>query len=299
MFNKEYYDLITNEDGTSKSEKVVKEVNTEFIQNRVQLEEVKLGTDFELQVKYPGLLIGIGNAHSAAALVPKDANTSEVKSVKGEIALGFSFDYVTGVPYIPGSTVKGVLRSAFKHTAYIQSIIGGNTACDVAELEKEIFDGLKGEDKLPSYKRDIFFDAFPSTKKKNGIFRLMEIESITPHGKDNDIFQKINPITLVKVRPGVVFRFQFRLHDGIITAGKKKYLFKKIITDLGIGAKTNVGFGVLGEVENLSRPLSKSRNCTKCKKKFELQDWMLDNIFNGKNDTYKMCSTCFKQSKIY
>jgi CRISPR-associated protein Cmr6 len=202
--------------------------------------------------------------------------------------------------------VKGVLRSAFKHTAYIQSIIGGNTACNVDELEKEIFDGMKGEDKIPSYERDIFFDAFPSTDIKEDneteyVFRLMGIESITPHGEENDIFQTPNPITLVKVKPGVVFKFQFRLHDGTITAGKKKYLFRKIITDLGIGAKTNVGFGVLGKIEESSRPIPMQirRICTKCNKKFELQDWMLNNIYNGKNDIYKMCSTCFKKSKSY
>ena len=63
---------------------------------------------FSLKTKYPGLLIGVGNAHGSGGL--------------GDIDLGFSFDYVTGCPYIPGSTVKGVLRSAFAHDEYIKSV---------------------------------------------------------------------------------------------------------------------------------------------------------------------------------
>lgn len=64
---------------------------------------------FELQTVYPGLLIGIGIAHGFNG--------------KGEAALGLCLDYVTGMPYIPGSSVKGVLRSAFRHPEYIREIL--------------------------------------------------------------------------------------------------------------------------------------------------------------------------------
>ena len=59
---------------------------------------------FTLQTRYPGLLIGVGNSHGSGG--------------EADIDLGFTFDYVTGCPYIPGSSVKGVLRSAFEHTDY-------------------------------------------------------------------------------------------------------------------------------------------------------------------------------------
>jgi|GEM_PF-506154 len=54
---------------------------------------------FNLFTNYPGLLIGSGYNHGT--------------NKKGEIKLGFLFDHTTGLPYIPGSSVKGLLRSVF------------------------------------------------------------------------------------------------------------------------------------------------------------------------------------------
>jgi len=54
----------------------------------------------ELTTVYPGLLIGSGYPHES--------------SVIGELKLGFHFDYTTGLPVIPGSSIKGVLRDAFE-----------------------------------------------------------------------------------------------------------------------------------------------------------------------------------------
>lgn len=52
-----------------------------------------------LYTTYPGLLIGSGYAHEIGAI--------------GEFKIGFQFDFTTGIPIIPGSSVKGVIRSAF------------------------------------------------------------------------------------------------------------------------------------------------------------------------------------------
>lgn len=227
-----------------------------------------------LQVRYPGLLVGLGNAHATGA--------------KAEVGLGFTFDYVTGQPYIPGSTVKGVLRSAFKHKDFISEIleeICGKVfeEADVTTLEHEIFngkyvgenlklkDGLetlypyasfeiekdkKAEEEyidLPIFLRDTFYDAFVDfelTKPVNEndkVLYLIGKEAITPHN-DNPL-KTPNPLTLAKVKPGVVFKFCFSLHDGMITASQKRELFEFILKELGIGAKTNVGFGVLDKVD--------------------------------------------------
>ena len=195
---------------------------------------------FSLKTKYPGLLIGVGNAHGSGGL--------------GDIDLGFSFDYVTGCPYIPGSTVKGVLRSAFAHDEYIKSVLN-DPSVDVRKLEKEIFEGIKEEKKdaegnitevdyFPVPERDVFYDAFPETKGN-----LLLMEAITPHGED--LTKNPKPLTLVKVKPEVTFAFSFRLNNGTVTASAKLNLFKQIIEDLGIGAKTNVGFGIMeGQEQN-------------------------------------------------
>ena len=37
-----------------------------------------------------------------------------------ELKLGLSFDFTTGQPYIPGSSIKGVLRQAFRDKAFVQ-----------------------------------------------------------------------------------------------------------------------------------------------------------------------------------
>lgn len=54
---------------------------------------------FSLKTTYPGLTLGTGTLHSIGS--------------KGEIKIGFFFDFTTGLPTIPGSTVKGLIRSAF------------------------------------------------------------------------------------------------------------------------------------------------------------------------------------------
>ena len=53
----------------------------------------------KLKTTYPGLLSGSGVMHETGKL--------------GELKLGFSFDYTTGLPYLAGSTVKGSLRQVF------------------------------------------------------------------------------------------------------------------------------------------------------------------------------------------
>lgn len=47
--------------------------------------------------------------------------------------------------------------------------------------------------------------------------------------------------------PNVVWRFNFNLKDRILKPYEKLDLFKQIIVDFGIGAKTNVGYGRFDE----------------------------------------------------
>lgn len=57
-----------------------------------------------LIVQNPGLLPGSGYPHEVGGT--------------GEFKLGFSFDHTTGLPVLPGSSVKGVLRSVFPQFEY-------------------------------------------------------------------------------------------------------------------------------------------------------------------------------------
>ena len=176
---------------------------------------------FVLKTQYPGLLLGLGYPH--------DDGSGSSEAVK----LGCSLDYVSGLPVIPGSTVKGVLRSLFKRKEaheYIQAL--AEKDLDIDALEKELFteDG-----------EDVFFDAYPVTPGQ-----LLAFESITPH--DEKGLKNPIPIKLLKVRPGVEFLFRFRLKNEEgqqLSVDEKLKLFEALLMITGIGAKTNVGFGGL------------------------------------------------------
>ena len=55
--------------------------------------------------------------------------------------------------------------------------------------------------------------------------------------------------------PNIGFQFNFHLKDGLLTKEQKEILFKKIILTIGVGAKTNVGYGQFSET-----PLTSTNN---------------------------------------
>lgn len=75
----------------------------------------------ELTTSYPGLITGIGINHQTTLkwMSTTGGNPAQIPEFK----LGMTFDYTTGVPIIPGSSIKGVLRSYFP-------IMNQNKFCD-------------------------------------------------------------------------------------------------------------------------------------------------------------------------
>ncbi|MBK8110496.1 MAG: hypothetical protein IPK46_09285 [Saprospiraceae bacterium] len=67
--------------------------------------DLKAPHNIPLQTTYPGLLIGSGYTH--------EFDFPEEDDKKEAFKIGFFFDHITGLPCIPGHSVKGVLRSAF------------------------------------------------------------------------------------------------------------------------------------------------------------------------------------------
>lgn len=112
----------------------------------------------------------------------------------------------------------------------------------------DLFDVLGLKDNILEG-NDIFLGAFPDLKDKPG--GIMKMDYITPH-KELE-FNEPNPISMIKIKPDVPIIFNFLLTDYtkddekiiVISAEEKKKLFKNIIIDMEIGAKTNVGFGRL------------------------------------------------------
>jgi CRISPR-associated protein Cmr6 len=253
--------------------------------------------ELQFTTTYPGLILGTGYIHETGEL--------------GEFKLGFFFDHATGYPCIPGSTVKGCLRSMFpqkenKEVAdkkekynYLASVIRELTGLEgkiiernelgedfdqkehpkrkkfIDMLEREIFDGektvlnLDGTPKekdskivyqpISVYERDIFFDGYIVSSKHPAIKRSTYQNSnpfigddyITPHinRKKPELSPFTNPIPLMflKILPEVTIQFQFDLKDGLLTKGQKRDLFRRMLLDFGIGAKTNVGYGQFEE----------------------------------------------------
>ena len=144
------------------------------------------------------------------------------------------------MPVVYGSSVKGVLRSYFKEF-YVPK--------DNQPTEEEAFNDIFEGSGKSIYDRDIFFDAVIVKADKKG--RILCSDSITPH---KDPLKNPIPITFMKIAPGCTIEFRFKLVDTKITKDGKEYvlkaeekekLFKEILTTVGVGAKTNVGYGQL------------------------------------------------------
>lgn len=196
----------------------------------------------KFRIDYPGLITGVGLPHGC-------------KKITGGYELGMHFDYTYGMPVVYGSTVKGVLREYFEEFIkkpltdlddLIQDIFVGRTRNTTKDIYKDGKLDKKGYDNKSIYKRDIFFDAV-ITEPHNGKFLVDDF--ITPH-KNGPLKNPI-PIPMLKIAPGCIIEFRFKLVDsGNFDIEAKKNLFKTILETVGIGAKTNVGYGQLTYIED-------------------------------------------------
>ncbi|HED01041.1 MAG TPA: type III-B CRISPR module RAMP protein Cmr6 [Proteobacteria bacterium] len=203
---------------------------------------------FSLSTTYPGLIIGAGYNHPAGKI--EEDNSSDFQ-------LGFYFDHTTGMPVIPGSTVKGILKSVFPKDGDKAEIkkekmkyINTEVIKDILKINGlELVDnkGDKNDWRRLFEKGNIFYDSYISATDDGRVFAE---DYITPH---KNIFKNPIPIRFLKIAPDVTFTFQFKLKDSCfknsqkISSNEKLKLFKKILLDFGIGAKRNVGYGNLIE----------------------------------------------------
>lgn len=268
QFNKEYYKAIhfdssgtpTMGDNNAMAivlkEKVEENKSPEFDNNQ----------SFKLQTVYPGLLSGSGYRH-------------DIGGMKEEFQLGFFFDHTTGLPVIPASSIKGVLRYACEVNdgEYLKNIVDEKFSIkgfDTKAFVQTVFEGKDNDEGISIYHRDIFLDAFPV--HSNGA--LFGSDYITPH--KNPLKDPV-PIKFLRVQPEVTYQFTFILKESNgLDADKKQKIFKQIILDLGLGAKTNVGYGQFIELSQEDRqsqyikkyePYTAARNATKYKSNDEIE----------------------------
>lgn len=286
LFYKEYFKGIDLRQFVSADQKKVKERNSArferrnkaILNNKPTRRELELLNYwkekpavecFDFETTYPGMLIGSGYIHETGA--------------EGEYKLGAFFDHTSGWPVVPGSSIKGTLRSFFpgfdpqkenllladwrkadekqkSKAKYIWYLIHRQPLADFEEknyqsiflLEQTLFAGWnpgKIKDKeafLPMSSRAVFFDAVPDESMAGKT--IFADDSITPHGKD--ALKSPIPLLFLKVAPGVQFNFYFKLPDALfdhLDFNKEQVLdlFKTLLEEHGLGAKTNVGYGKL------------------------------------------------------
>lgn len=177
----------------SKNEAITKQMLNKHQTDLFDTKTIANVTTFKVTTQYPGLMAGLGTQHNIGH--------------EEELKLGFSFDHTTGLPYIPGSTVKGILRSFFpsrlkaaannynegsperialeeKATQLYKLMTGylfpeSKVTIDLDEnellkLEKDIFEGISSAsvDKNTAHDNlspyDVFFDAFPCNSNFTG-----------------------------------------------------------------------------------------------------------------------------------
>lgn len=257
------------------------------VQNDEGQEKFQIGTGI-LKVVYPGLVIGIGNPHGT--------------SFKGDIQIGMSFDYVTGLPFVSGSSLKGKLRSIMEKLIYDEYKLEDNislktkeendrkndddgitkislsdyltidisnpkkklTKNQIQELVDIIFEGLKFESdenqnivfiedkpvkkEIPMLERDIFYGGIVIPKKNKA---FLKEDFLAPHPSN---IESPNVLKFLAIGPDTEIEFFFSLKDSVLisedekiimTSEQKLDLFLKLLKDFGVGAKANLGYGIM------------------------------------------------------
>jgi CRISPR-associated protein Cmr6 len=200
LFYKAYYSELKPALKAAAGQKSVKDLDLKLEEKNATIHSQKLQSNvtgllalepfancvFDVRTQYPGLMAGLGTQHSVGH--------------EEEVKLGFNFDHTTGLPYLPASSVKGVLRSYFPSRLraaslepnlddktrealkakadqltrlmleYLLPKAGWThpmTELGLEQLENLIFSGQlptptqEGDTHLGLYQRDIFFDAYP------------------------------------------------------------------------------------------------------------------------------------------
>lgn len=163
------------------------------------------------------------------------------------------FDYMLGIPYIPTSSIKGLLR--FTSTVMkINDNTEKNIKIDQGKINDESIEEIKyyfgGQSNEGSV---VFLDAYPEQIPK------LHIDIVNPHyrdyyqdGKAPVDYLEPKPIKFLTVAPNTTFIFRV-----IINKQNQNYenlkqsiktILKEALTKEGIGAKTSLGYGIFKEI---------------------------------------------------
>lgn len=167
--------------------------------------------------------------------------------------VGMVFDHTLGIPYIPASSIKGLVR--FSHTL---SLIKSGIPQDKIKTEKKgkptepYFDDEEEWTKIPlmfgtqkNRGKVIFLDIYSETVPD------LHIDIMNPHygpyyqdGKPPADYHNPVPIKFLTVKPGTQFLFRALVNKNyseLFAEVKKAY--QNALEQEGVGAKTAIGYG--------------------------------------------------------
>ena len=170
---------------------------------------------------------------------------------------GMLLDRNIGIPYIPASSVKGVLR-----LAHAVNIADGRTEIPESELEK--YFGTSDQKQKNKYKGElIVFDAYPAEVP------YLKVDIMNPHysnyysGKGNVQpmeTESPNPIKFLAVQQGAKFVFNYAFiplkNDEKCFALSEteikeiESMFSTAFEKVGFGGKTSIGYGRFERINN-------------------------------------------------
>lgn len=142
--------------------------------------------------------------------------------------IGLSFHPILNLPYIPGSTVKGATRSAFRN-------LGNN------KEDEERYFGNKSSGEL------FFADAYPIASEKS----ILWPDIVNPHSKGKTIFREdeVNPVPIPHLTVPIGTAFRFLIGCGPDTKYKDLLSAFFLACKMGLGARRNIGYGIFDIIE--------------------------------------------------
>jgi CRISPR-associated protein Cmr6 len=195
---------------------------------------------------------------------------------KGALEIGITLHHTTGLPYIPGSALKGLARAyaLLSLAAELQAgqdeleqldtdlMLGRlDATLELATAYREIF-GFAANEHLSESDagKVIFYDAILFTALVDPPnSEIFSIDVMTPHfsdyyrangGADPHDADKPNPVSFLTVNEGLIFGFAVGTRGNGTDDHRKqaRAWLRGGLTELGIGAKTASGYGIFAPV---------------------------------------------------
>ena len=225
-----------------------------LICNAFDFESVKVGkvhSNDQLKEKLK-LVFGLRDKKNVAIF---DAKTAQPLIIGlGEPSpyeTGITLDFLTGLPIVPGSALKGIARRAaiMKLSGKTDVLPYGEEFEELAKVydqHEQIVEIFGTQDQKGKV---IFMDAYPIEWPN----RLFRVDIMNPHygpyyrnpSKENppaDWYEP-KPIPYLTVNTNVTYRFILASRDSDLL-GKAKEWLKFALESIGVGAKGNQGYGV-------------------------------------------------------